>query len=120
MPMNRRELVAIGGALGGAALLAAEAAGQAVGDGPAPVTKVSEASGRVASFGEGSSTYFTLSKMPEGIERFGVDSRICDRVGRLVLAAAEKGWEIHVTYLSYEGGKGGTVYDVRVKGFGAG
>ncbi len=118
MPMNRRELVTIGGVLGGAALVAAKAEGQAPEGQPAPTPQPAEARGKVTLYGEGHTSYFTLSKMPEGIKTFYIDPRFNDRLGRLVLAAAEKGWEIRATYISSPvNDMAGPVYDVRVENF---
>jgi hypothetical protein len=112
MSMSRRELVSMGVVLGVAALGDTKAQGQVIqGDKPP------QASGKVAQYGEGSSSYFALAKMPGKIEAFHIDSRINDRLGRLVLAAAEKGWEIEVTYTLFPDGTAGQVYDVRVKSF---
>lgn len=112
MPLNRRQIVKAGAVLGGASLVTAKAEGAQI-----ATAKQAEASGRVVSFGEGFSTTFTLSEMPEGIESFGVDDRIHERVGRVLLAAAEKGWDVHIWYYYVEGQKSGTATGVRVDKF---
>ncbi len=123
MSIRRRDLVRMGGVLGGVALASSarrdvRADEPKAQDGPVPVAHPTTASGRVVLYGEGGSApYFTLSEMPEGVERFEIDPRRAEALGRLVLAAAEKGWEVHVSYIHFPGG-GGQAYDVHVKGFG--
>ena len=112
MPMNRRELVSMGAVLGGAVLVATTAEGR-----PVQAAGPAEARGKVTLYGEGSTSYFALSTMPEKVETFHIDPRINERLGRLVLAAAEKGWEIQVTYTRSPDGTAGPVYDVRIKDF---
>jgi hypothetical protein len=119
MPMNRRELVTIGGVLAGAALVAANAEGREQEAPPAQPSQPSETRGKVTVYGEGHSSYFALSEMPEGTKLFFIDPRVNDRIGRLVLAAAEKGWVIRATYIRSVNGAG-PVYDVRVENFRAG
>jgi hypothetical protein len=90
--------------LGGAALVATRAEGrptQVARDADARPAQDAEASGKVTLYGEGSSSYFALSKMPEKVERFHIQSDISDRLGCLVLAAAERGWEIEVRYTRF-------------------
>jgi hypothetical protein len=55
--------------------------------------------------------------MPEGITSFGMDSRVTPQMGRLLLAAAEKGWEVHVSYIHFKAGKSATAHVVSVKDF---
>jgi len=57
--------------------------------------------------------------MPEDVERFAIAPRRAEPLGRLVLAAAEKGWEVNITFQQVRGvpGAGGLVYDVCVKDF---
>jgi hypothetical protein len=106
--IRRRDLVRMGGALGGIALMPGR---------PVSVPYSANASGRVVLFGEGaSSPYFALSEMPEGVERFEIDLGRAEPLGRLVLAAAEKGWEVHVKYIRFPDGFG-RAYDVSVKDF---
>jgi hypothetical protein len=119
MPMNRRGLVTIGGMFGAAALVTANVEARAQEGQPAQPPKPSEARGKVTLYGEGHSSYFALSEMPEGTKLFHIDPRFNDRIGRLVLAAAEKGWVIRATYLHNVNGAG-PVYDVRVEDFRAG
>jgi hypothetical protein len=114
--MNRRELVTIGGVIGGAALLTANAEGRVQEGQPAQVPRPSEARGKVALYGEGQSSYFALSEMPKGTKLFYIDPKFNDRIGRLVLAAAEKGWVIRAVYMHNVNGAG-PVYDVRVENF---
>jgi hypothetical protein len=121
--MNRRDLVRMGGALGGIALASAADRGAQAGEPgareePAPPAGNATARGRVVLSGEGGAApYFALSEMPEGVERFGIDPRRAESLGRLVLTAAEKGWEVHATYIGNPNG-GGQVFDVCVKDFG--
>lgn len=117
MALNRRELVTIGGVLGGVALAGAKSEGKSPHDQPAQEPKATEARGKVALYGEGTWSYFALSKMPEGIKEFQLDSRDRDRLGRLLLLAAEKGWEVQVWYTGIGDDKNGPVYDVRVESF---
>jgi hypothetical protein len=117
--MNRRELVTIGGMFGGAALVAANVEGRDQEGQPAQPPQASATRGKVTLYGEGHTSYFALSEMPEGTKLFYIDSRFTDRIGRLVLTAAEKGWVIRATYLQNVNGAG-PVYDVRVEDFRAG
>ena len=125
MSISRRNLVRMGGALGGIALASAayreaEAQQPNAEEQPPPITGFATARGRVILYGEGSTgPYFALSEMPEDVEQFGIDSRRAEPLGRLVLAAAEKGWEVHVTFQTVRGipGASGRVYDVCVKDF---
>lgn len=112
MSISRRGLVSMGAAIGGVALVAAKPEGRT-----AQGAQQAQASGKVTSYGEGNSSYFALAKMPEKIETFHIDSRVNDRLGRLVLAAAEKGWEIEVPYMRFPDGTAGRDYDVRIKEF---
>jgi hypothetical protein len=123
MPISRRDVVrSMWGALGAAALVAAAPSGAWADErqgaaGPDPAAKPSRANGRVTLYGEDSSApYFALVKMPEGIKKFTVTSFRPDQVGRLIIIAAEKGWEVHVTYIRGEGGEG-CAFDVCVKDF---
>jgi hypothetical protein len=118
MSMKRREFVGLGGVLGGSAL-AASARGQDAGDPPPQDAAPGKASGRVARFGEGNSTYFALSAMPEGVASFFLDVRSQERIGRLVLTAAERGWTLDVAYRKFPDSTSALAFDVRVE-FGAG
>lgn len=125
MSISRRDLVRMGGVLGGVALASAaqrdvQADEPKARDGPVEVAHPATASGRVVLYGEGGSApYFTLSEMPEGVKQFWIDPRRAEPLGRLVLAAAEKGWEVHVSYTHLPSGGSGPVYDIHVKGFGS-
>jgi hypothetical protein len=57
--------------------------------------------------------------MPEGVASFAVDERVAARLGRVLLIAAEKGWEVEVSYTRFAGpGKGGALASyVTVKDF---
>ena len=97
MSISRRDLVRMGGALGGIALASAayreaEAQEPNAEEQSPPIVESATARGRVILYGEGSTgPYFALSEMPEDVEQFGIDSRRAEPLGRLVLAAAEKG-----------------------------
>lgn len=121
MPMNRRELVTAGAMLGGAALMTTKTEGQAPEAQPAQIPQPEKAPpekarGKVAVYGEGNATYFALTEMPKGIKHFYIDERAADRIGRLVLAAAEKGWELQVRYIQSVT-EFSRVYDVWVENF---
>jgi hypothetical protein len=118
MSISRRELVGLGSVLGGVAMATAAQREGRAGEQLAK-NEPAAARGKVASYSEGFQPSFTLSEMPEGITAFGIDVRVAPQLGRLLLAAAEKGWEIHVSYtlLSDEARKSATAYGVSVKDF---
>ena len=122
MSISRRDLVRMGSAIGGIALASAayreaEAQQPNAEEQPPPITGFATARGRVIFYGENTSgPYFALSKMPEDVERFTIDQRRAEALGRLVLAAAEKGWRVRVTFTQFQDGIG-PAYDIRVTDF---
>jgi hypothetical protein len=120
--ISRRDLVRMGSALCGIALASAayreaEAHQSNDKDESPPVPRPATARGRVIFYGESTSgPYFALSKMPEDVERFTIDQRRAEALGRLVLAAAEKGWRVRVTFTQFQDGIG-PAYDIRVTDF---
>jgi hypothetical protein len=122
MSMSRRGLVTLGSLLGGVAMVASvgregTAAEQQARDDPAKRGQPATAKGRVASYSEGFQTSFSLSEMPEGVTSFAIDERVAERLGRVLLIAAEKGWEVHVTYTRVPGKGGASAYYVTVTDF---
>jgi hypothetical protein len=116
MSINRRELVKLGGVLGGVAAVAA-AQGKGLADEPPDVGQQVSARGKVASYFEGFQPSFTLSEMPEGIKTFLVEPRVTAQLGRMLLLAAEKGWEVHVTFTHFKKSEAAIVHAVGVKDF---
>jgi hypothetical protein len=124
MSISRRGLVSLGSLLGGVAMLASAgregtAAEPQAKDAPARFGQPATAKGTVASYSEGFQSSFSLTAMPEGVASFAIDERVAARLGRVLLIAAEKGWEVEVTYTRFPGpGKGGaSAYYVTVKDF---
>lgn len=118
MAMNRRELVAMGMAASGMALAARGAEGQdRAGDGAEAPGQIR---GRVVLYSEGEGAYFALSNMPEGVEILWLDSRYAERLGRVLLLAADKGWEVEATYPRSPASPAGPVYRVTIHGLHAG
>jgi hypothetical protein len=122
MSMSRRQLVTLGSVFGSVSMVASAGRGGSAGEqqNTGDVTKVARpdtAKGRVASYTEGFRPSFTLTEMPEGVSAFGIDQRVAAQLGRVLLTAAEKGWEVHVTYTRFPGTGGGSAYQVTVKDF---
>jgi hypothetical protein len=116
MSINRRELVKLGGVLGGVAAMAA-AQGKGLADEPPEVGQQVTARGKVATYTEGFQPTFTLSEMPEGIKSFLVEPRVTAPLGRILLLAAEKGWEVHVTYTHFRRSEAAIAHAVGVHDF---